>query len=582
VPGEILIVEYAEPPGVAFRGRLTIGEVNHDYRGILRYEPASDSSIYFECMPDAVCQATDDALIRSTILLMINGTTACSGTLINNTENDETPYILTAVHCLNEDLHYRRDWEYYVDKAGTIVVFFNYHKPLCGASLKATEEMSVAAATPRVIVEGKDIALLELHDTPPAHYNAYYAGWNLRFDQTPYTNLHHPQAAVKKYNYYDGRLDRISFYPTFFEPDSHLRVATWTTGSTHEGSSGSPLFDARGSLVGGLSGGYSRCTNSEYDAFFSLDQGWETAHPANQLKTYLDPRNTGARSANGWDPHAGQPFSRLNNAPYDSDYRLVATSYLAPDSGYLFGNNSRRLVEFAEEFNPRYEGELHGAYLLLPPMTAADANTIEIRIYSGETTPERLLATHTLTPQFRDYSSTDRSFHIKDKNLQSIGTENYVHFDTPIPIDGKFFIAYRLNNAPDSRFAVYNTESPTGKTNSAWINRDGAWVRASAYPLRPVPTSLAIQALVRYTGARLPAPEIRSIRYIRNLHRLVLPNATDEAGTLYIYAAGGHFIQKIPFAEGQEAVSIAPQAPGSIGIARIIRDSGTYTGKFLY
>ena len=39
---------------------------------------------------------------QSVVLLIIDGSVGCTGTLINNTDNDGKPYLLTASHCLNK------------------------------------------------------------------------------------------------------------------------------------------------------------------------------------------------------------------------------------------------------------------------------------------------------------------------------------------------------------------------------------------------------------------------------------------------------------------------------------------------
>lgn len=591
VAGESIIVEYSEPAGVAFPGRLVIGEVNHDYRDILRNEPWPDlTNGDFSCMADVLCQEVDETTIRSTLLVMINGTVACTGTLLNNTSNDGAPYVLTAVHCLNSDIirGIYRDWEYYVNQAGTVVVFFNYNRPVCGTQMKGSEDFSIAVSHPRTIIEKKDIALLELHEKPPAYYNAYYAGWNIDTDIKPYTNIHHPYAAVKKYNFYKDNLTWTSFAESAFDANSHLKVAAWTTGSTFSGSSGSPLFDANHSVIGGLSGGWSLCgsidpSGKTEDAFFALVRGWETGNPSNQLKTYLDPGNKGVHFMAGMDPNRQSPMVRISNVPYNNGYHLITTEYSYPNSGFVFGNSNLNINEFAEEFYPEYEAELHGAYLFIPPIQALYARDVEIRVYTGVTFPEQLVAQQTLQPQFLNYSEKSATLGLQDKDMNLVSTENFVPFDPPIKIDTRFFIAYRIDNLPGSRFVVYNTRSSgSGKTNTAWINKNGTWMHANTYASQPVTTSLAIQALLSYTDVQLPIEKITKVLYIRNENRLVLPNISSAAGQVSIYSVNGQCVQRIPLAEAQNSVTIHPQPAGTIGIARVVRGNEIYTGKLIY
>lgn len=51
-----------------------------------------------DCYPDWEDESDGVALI-----LLSNGDALCSGSLVNNTANDFTPYILTANHCLDNN-----------------------------------------------------------------------------------------------------------------------------------------------------------------------------------------------------------------------------------------------------------------------------------------------------------------------------------------------------------------------------------------------------------------------------------------------------------------------------------------------
>ena len=132
VQGDELVIEYQEPANVQFHGKLKVGEVNHDYRNIRGYEPQEYSRTYLGCIKTLAClqESTDkyNEIGRSVVLLIINGTDFCTGTLINNTSNDGTPYLLTASHCLNKQFSIENpDYEMI---AGNIVTYFNYESPL--------------------------------------------------------------------------------------------------------------------------------------------------------------------------------------------------------------------------------------------------------------------------------------------------------------------------------------------------------------------------------------------------------------------------------------------------------------------
>jgi hypothetical protein len=594
VAGESIIIEYSEPADVPFEGNFTVSEVNHDYRGFYRKEPGIDSSRTFSCMPDALCSEIDNNLIRSTVLLIINGTTTCTGVLVNNTENDGTPYILTAVHCLNDDLEYgiSKNREHYITASGTVVTFFNYNRPVCGTQLKGTEEMTVTQTYPRIILERRDVALLELREKPPDYYNAYYAGWNM--DESGktgiHTNLHHPSATVKKYGKAEDDLSVFS-YREIFEEQSHWKVPRWVTGSTAGGSSGSPLFDPKGLVVGTLTGGSSDCSNAvpdgDSDYFTMLYKSWTPTYPDDfQLKTYLDPRNKGLKQQTGFDPNHENPLIRLSNMDFATGDALVVSNLEMPDSGFVFGGSNLEAREFAEEFTVEDAVEVLGVYLLVPPLPANGVSDVEISIYSGTTSPEELLQTQTFSSQYPNYDAT--GFNPRDKNMTSVGTETFVLFDEPVKIaKGKFFISYTVNNTP---FCVYNAQFADAphKRNTAWVKDPSqGWIRADVYtPASRVKTSLAIQPLVRSVkiSSISEHPEGTDNPLFFNSENAVLSlrEFPDEPVSVNIYSVTGMLMEKVQFDTGTKSVALTKKCKGSIGIARLILSNKTCSKKFIY
>ena len=310
IGGDELIDEYQEPTGVAFPGKLAIGEVNHGYRNFRVSEPQPDFTA-FECMPVIACYQDSttryDTIERSVVLMIINGTTGCTGTLVNNTANDGKPYLLTASHCLNNQFQIKNpDYE---EVAGNIVCYFNYNSPQCSPVEPGRTDQTVASAHFRAVNELTDMALLELQDTPPADYRVYYAGWNAQDAGTaPYTCIHHPGGSLKRLNLAEGDVELTSYkiQVADFNENSHWKVARWATGCTAGGSSGSPLFDGDNRVIGGLTGGASSCLNPAEDFFFSIQKSWsEPADSSKQLKCWLDPVGVAAPVCAGMDPNEG-------------------------------------------------------------------------------------------------------------------------------------------------------------------------------------------------------------------------------------------------------------------------------------
>jgi len=595
VAGESIIVEYSEPANVPFKGHFVISEVNHDYRDIFRAngEPNPDSG-GFSCMPDVLCSDAASENIRSTVLLIINGGTACTGSLLNNTAGDGKPYVLTGVHCFvdNDTVAFPTDMNYYNTRAGSVVAFFNYARPVCDANIKmkGSEEMSLAGAAARAFVSRKDVALLEFFDSPPNYYNAYYAGWNTSLTGAgKHTNIHHPLFAVKKYGMTDGAISFVSILPALFDSGSFWQVPYWTIGSTDNGSSGSPLFDENNLVIGGLTAGNSGCTgtfpNGQADYFSVLGLSWTTADSVNQLKTYLDPENTGVSQYQGMDPNQENPVIRLANADYIGGDSLI-TSKL-PDNGYVFGNSSLPTTEFAEEFTVANPVEIFGAYFLLPPITFNSSSPpVTVYVYTGDSSPEIKIDSTQFLPQYTRYSAG--VFSQADKTMTSAPTENFVKFNNPLQITArKFYISYSIDPAT-AQFCVYNTKfQDASQSNTAWVKTATGWVTADAYNyFTPMKTSLAIQPLLRNWTVDLtdttPVSNNIDFYYERTGHLLTLKEPLNTQGQVAVYSVSGQLLEKAPIPSGQTTVALRERTKGTIGIVRISSDYFSCMGKIIY
>mgnify|MGYP003269232794 FL=1 len=327
IQGDRLIIEYQEPANASFQGRLTVGEVNHGYRSLRGLEPGDNTSLIGKIPPLACYQdGTNDYAQwgQSVVLLIIDGSVGCTGTLINNTDNDGKPYLLTASHCLNKQFTMKNpDYE---KIAGSIVCFFNFNSPFCDPILRGTEEMSTASTYFKAVNEMADMALLELTATPPVYYRPYYAGWNAQeVGPAPYTCIQHPQYSVKRISISDEDLAPFTLTDPnmIFYENAHLHVKTWEVGYTASGSSGSPLFNADGEIIGALSGGQSSENSPKNDYFFSLKKPWDAIDtPERQLKYWLNPSDDETKVCEGLDPYKSTPCFRLSNI-YDSGLSLI-------------------------------------------------------------------------------------------------------------------------------------------------------------------------------------------------------------------------------------------------------------------
>jgi len=499
VQGDELIVEYREPSDVLFNGKLRITEVNHDYRGLFRSSPTFDPTD-LPCIPDASCNAALATISRSTCLLIINGTTYCTGTLLNNTALDGKPYVLTASHCLNNNSSF----------GNRIVAFFNYESPRCDNRIRGSEEFSVSGSVCRALNDQVDFALVELLEAPPRAYRPYLAGWSLQTktnEQKPFTSIHHPNGDVRKYAVEADSLtkaDWISAEDTI-AVGNHWYVHHWETGHTWGGSSGCGIFDRymrlRGGLTGGSSGGYVGCADyNEGDYYFRFDRAWnQNADFSKQLKHWLDPLTpdslpTSTLTLDGLDPYLDNPAKRISNLQQTDSLSKV---YLNGGWGSPFGHSDLNTTLFAERFSLQDSSLVFGTYLFVAKGTNNSDKPIYVVIYAGGETPGDILGKALINPNYLDYVVRSESFVHKPKTYLT-NKENYVPFNKPVRVGKEFFIGYEIDypiTSVEDTFHVY-AAIRSGTLNTAYYKKGVRWQAYSSHPTNPMNTSLWIEPVV--------------------------------------------------------------------------------------
>jgi hypothetical protein len=574
VQGDELIIEYHEPPQAAFPGRLRVGEVNHGYRSLEGYEPAGDRNEY-ACMASPLCFGEEYAeLSRSVVLLTIDGVTACTGVMLNNTLNDGKPYLLTASHCLNKDFSVQNpDYEAI---AGRIVCFFNYTSPTCDTLMRGTEEMSVASAIYRAVNENNDLALLELAAPPPAYYQPYYAGWTINENGgvPPYAGIHHPRASMKRINFsaISPVLKTFDIPQISFNKNVHWNIEAWDAGSTDAGSSGSPLFDSAHHVMGFLSGGSSTCNDPVNDYYAAFFKAWDSAGDAHtQLKTWLDPTGDNPQTLDGLAPYASNPCYRLSNIAGMRD-SITITALPSPASGNLFGSNTLQTAEYAEyaeyaeEYHLTGSARIEGIYCVTPAITdPAGSLEVEITVLEGTESPHTLLHSEPFCPTYLELSLIDSTIVNTEKRLGR-AQESFIRFSRPVDVSGTFYIGYKIKSPASSSFAVYNLSKGMTTRNTAWVNNKGQWIKASAHPLTPFHTSLFIDPVISYTNddssehidpGTTPTIWIDPVR--ERIH-VLLPQ--DDSGVCALYSTGGRLLQENKFSGSETLVPASGLHPG--------------------
>jgi len=303
IEGSEIIIHYSEPVNSEFSGELVIKTVTHVYRDIFKREKGfGDSGI---CNINVVCPQGDgwQKQVRSIGMIVTNsGTRWCTGTLINNVNNDNTPYFLTANHCILDAGDDPSTWSF----------IFNYKSSICSPSENGLLGNSVFGAEVKASNNTNDFALLQLNQSPPEDYNIYYSGWSRNIDEIPNTTgIHHPSGDVMKISKdFDG--PELSAYLGGVG-DDYWRVIDWDEGTTEGGSSGSALFNPEGQIIGQLKGGMASCNNELSDYYGAFYQSWEGQSSSKRLKDWLDPEGQDPDTLNGNDPLIDQVLDLNQN-----------------------------------------------------------------------------------------------------------------------------------------------------------------------------------------------------------------------------------------------------------------------------
>lgn len=308
--GETAIIEYFEPKAVRGQGQLHIFRVDHAYNKSVFQEKSGLAEFGFgaaqPCNINANCaqglnwQKQKRGVCRI-IVVVEQGTGYCTGNLLNNTENDGTPYVLSAFHCQDGFTPKYDFWRY----------DFNYESPNCANPSNEPTYQSMLGSTLRASRRQNDFLLLELIDTIPSSYNVYFNGWD-RKSSPPTTSFsfHHPKGDIKKFSIENQ--NAIIYSPVYqwqrsdgsilsTTPSSHMFRIQFDESTVEVGSSGAALFDNNGRIVGQLHGGneLGSCTvNSVFYDRFSLS--WDGGGtPSTRLRDWLDPDTTNVTNING-------------------------------------------------------------------------------------------------------------------------------------------------------------------------------------------------------------------------------------------------------------------------------------------
>ncbi len=285
VKGDQIIIEVFIPSNIINESVFKISKIIHDFSDLLNFYSNQDIDRN-NCNINVECSEADPYEDQvNSVMLMTMGGGSCSASLINNVEEDLTPYVLTAEHCLS-------------GSANNYNFYFKYQASSCNGS-SGSYQYSMTGSTLRAVGEAPDFALLELNNSPPNSYEPFYNGWsNSASTPNDVYGIHHAGGGIKK----------ISFTDDNIQGQYNFWVFQFDDGRIYPGSSGSPLFDQNNRTIGPSSHMYTDYCYSyncyceqQYDVGYGrFNRAWDYgSNSSSRLKDWLDPQNTGLTYIDG-------------------------------------------------------------------------------------------------------------------------------------------------------------------------------------------------------------------------------------------------------------------------------------------
>lgn len=330
--GDEMTLTLTEPQGT-IPSEIQMDRVMYNYRStgnpnVLKINESASCEVNINCTPVGDNWQDEKRGVARIYVVDASGAGWCSGSLVNNTAQDCKPLLLTALHCgVSTSAANSNLWKFYFKyeavgctnpgSAGTLDDYFitgcvRRASSVDGGGTSGSDFLLVQMGT--LANEAATITTLKT-----ANFNAYWIGWDANnVSVTGGAGIHHPAGDIKKISTFTGATVSTGWNGNGLQ--SHWRF-TWTAnangyGVTEGGSSGSPLFNNLGRQIGTLTGGGSFCNaQTAQDMYGKMSYHWVTnGTPANeQLKTYLDPGNTGALVLDGSPNPCSAPTAPVAN-----------------------------------------------------------------------------------------------------------------------------------------------------------------------------------------------------------------------------------------------------------------------------
>lgn len=198
IEGDEVTIEYYEPEKITELVELSISDIAYAYRNVSyvfqNTEDFGDSEwceVNVNCSPEGDNWQDEKRGVARILFKEGYYWYWCTGSLVNNTLVNGTPYFLTADHCGGTaSASDRNQWIFY----------FNFESSGCSNPGSSPGYNSIYGATLKSrgdIDGGSDFQLVQLNSTPPSYYNVYYNGWDRSGSSSSSgVAIHHPAGDI--------------------------------------------------------------------------------------------------------------------------------------------------------------------------------------------------------------------------------------------------------------------------------------------------------------------------------------------------------------------------------------------------
>lgn len=292
VYGSDVILEYYQPKEVTCNAVISIDFIVHGYRNIIG--SSGQCQVNVNCSEGHNWQNEKNAVA----VIIVEGNSTCSGSLITTTNLNEDFLFLTADHCLNRS---RKDA---VNDPNLDYTFFwwKFEAPGCDSnSIFPITYHITSGATILANNHQSDFALLRLREKPINYsdFTPFFLGWDRSGNSgNPGVCIHHPEGDLKK-------ISTVAYQPSSTTMSWKVQWKSTENGhgTTEHGSSGSPLLTSEHKIIGQLFTGSSDCDNLVGEDYFRrFDISWNGCNNDSiqrKLSCWLDSLNTGLQAVEG-------------------------------------------------------------------------------------------------------------------------------------------------------------------------------------------------------------------------------------------------------------------------------------------